>query len=62
MWTKKKEKLILEYIEKKDVITTQLVYKLFPEANTNSLRVLLMNMKDAGLIESQWKGCYGLRK
>ncbi len=58
--TKKKEQLILEYLEKKGSITIQEVYKLFPEANQNYLRVLMMNMKKKGMIQSRERGCYVL--
>lgn len=61
MWTKKKEKLIIEYLEKKWSITTQDVYRLFPEANRNSLRVLLMTMKNKLLIQNTGKSCYVLK-
>lgn len=59
MWTKKKEKLIIEYIEKKWEITTKEVYKLFPEANKSSLRVILTNMiKDSKIVnKSRWVYC-----
>jgi hypothetical protein len=46
MGTKKKEKLTLEYIEKQGSINMQQVYTLFPEANKNSLRVMMKSMKD----------------
>ena len=59
MGTKKKEKLIVEYIEKKGSISTQEVYKLFPEANKNSLRVLLKAMTDGWFIQRKkyWEYC-----
>lgn len=60
--TKKKEKLILEYIEKKGSISTQEVYKLFPEANRNSLRSILLNMKSSWTIKSIWFSIYGPNK
>ena len=57
IWTKKKEKLILEYIEKKWQISTKEVYKLFSEANKNSLRVMLTRMVKEWQIHrlSKWK-------
>ena len=54
--TKKKEKLILEFLERKKAITTKEIYKLFPETNKNSLRTVLKNMTDRNLIKriGQW--------
>jgi len=60
--TKKKEKLIMEYIEKKWSISTQEIYKLFPEANRNSLRSILLNMKNDWRLISIWLSKYGLSK
>jgi len=56
--TKKKEKLIIEYIEKNWSINTQQVYKIFPEANQNSLRSIIKKMKDRWEIISERKDLY----
>ena len=46
IWTKRRKHLILEFLEKRWEIKTSDVYKLFPKANKNSLRVLLKVMHD----------------
>ncbi len=60
MGTKKKEKLTLEYIEKQGSINMQQVYTLFPEANKNSLRVMMKSMKDRWELISERKNLYTL--
>ena len=61
IWTKKKEYLILEYLEKKWKISTAEVYKLFPEWNKSSLRVLLARMKGKGVIINKWMWIYTIK-
>ena len=60
IWTRKKEKLILEYLDKKKQITTHEIYRLFPETNKNSLRTILKNMTDNHLIQRTQEGVYAL--
>ncbi len=60
IWTKKKEKLILEFIEKRWQISTKEVYKLFPEWNQNSLRSILKNMVDSNKIRRIKNWIYSL--
>ncbi len=59
--TKKKEKLIIEYITRKWSISTKEIYKLFTESNKNSLRTILLNMKKNGIIVSIWWWKYILK-